>query len=131
MLFTPNFSKVGRKKSESEQCYGPFCSHGRVGSASKAGMASSSHEKFKVRHCNTKATVTELIIVIIVILLGDGVNCNQNLYGNLYGRTQVHGQLALPGQLKQAGLGERNTYSQSHNNEISRAWLQEETGQRR
>lgn len=31
-----------------------------------------------------KVTVTELIIVIIVILLGerDGVNCNQNLYGN-------------------------------------------------
>ena len=27
MLFTPNFSKVGKKKkkSESEQCYGPFC----------------------------------------------------------------------------------------------------------
>ena len=37
----------------------------------------------------------------------------------------------LPGQLKRAGLGDSNTYSQSHNNEISRAWLQEETGQRR
>ena len=71
---------------------------------SKAGMAPSSHEKFKVRHCNTKVTVTELIIVIIVILLGDGVNCNQNLYGNLYGRTQVHGQLAPPWPAKTGRL---------------------------
>ena len=31
----------------------------------------------------------------------------------------------------EAGLGESNTYSQSHNNQISRAWLQEEMGQRK
>ena len=42
----------------------------------------------------------------------------------------------LPGQLKagrdgEVGLGDSNTCSQSHSNEISRAGLQEEIGQRR
>ena len=81
MLFTPNFSKVGKKKKRVNQSSAMAPSAPRKSRLcpSKAGMAPSSHEKFKVRHCNTKVTVTELIIVIIVILLGDGVNCNQNL----------------------------------------------------
>ena len=131
MLFTPNFLTVGQKtRVNRSSTVAPSAPWKSRLCPSKPGMAPSSPEKLKVRHCNTKITVTELIIVIIVILLGNGGNCDQNLYGNLYGRTKVHGQLKR-GRDGEAGLGQSNMSSQSHNNEITGAWLQEETGQRR
>ena len=109
MLFTPNFSKVEKKKRVNQSNAMALLAPRKSRLCpSKAGMAPSSREKFKARHCNTKITITELIIVIIVILLGDGANCYQNVYGNLYGRTKVHGQLAPPWPAKSGqGWGSR------------------------